>query len=410
MTHPDWAEAITIAARAGASTLQPAAAQPLPACLGRVLAHTVTAGRAIPHFDSSAMDGFAVSGPPPWQLEASTASGADAHAASGVRPLAAGWARPILTGGAVPAGTTSIVRCEHAEVMGADAAGQTVLRLRADAPATDLAPARNIRRAGRETRAGEVLLEGGRVLSPADLAYAAVAGLDALPVRRRPRVALLMTGDEVITAGQPAPGQVRDTFGPALPGLVAGLGGDVIDVRRIGDDAQETRVALYEALAAAHVVLTTGGTGHSDADHVRRESARLASELLFPELAMRPGHPTTFAQLGGHPGAWHVGLPGNPLAAMTAMRVVVEPLLCGMLGLPLRPARSVEVAVEVRPVRVSTLMPARQREGNRWEPCDARGANMLRGLTEADGFLTVPTAGLRAGEQAQVLDLPWPQG
>ena len=410
MTHPDWQQAISIAAHAGASTPQPVESLPLAECLGRVLAHTVTAGLEIPHFDSSAMDGFAVSGPPPWQLEASTASGADAHAASGARALKAGWARPILTGGAVPAGTTSVVRSEHTEVMGADAAGQTVLRLRPDAPATDLAPARNIRRAGRETRAGEVLLEGGRVLSPADLAYAAVAGLDALPVCRRPRVALLMTGDEVITSGQPVPGQVRDTFGPALPGLVAGLGGDVIDVRRIGDDAQATRIALHAALAAADVVLTTGGTGHSDADHVRRESARLASELLFPELAMRPGHPTTFAQLGGHSGAWHVGLPGNPLAAMTAMRVVVEPLLCGMLGKPLRAAHPVEMAVEVRPVRVSTLMPARQRSDGRWEPCDARGSNMLRGLTEADGLLAVPTAGLCAGEQAQVLDLPWSQG
>ncbi|MFB9775862.1 molybdopterin molybdotransferase MoeA [Brevibacterium otitidis] len=409
MTHPDWAEAIDIAARAGAATLQPATSLPLADCLGRVLAHTLTAGRDIPHFDSSAMDGFAVSGPPPWQLEAATASGADVHAASGARPLKAGWARPILTGGTVPAGTTSIVRSEHAEVVGAGAAGQAVLQLRADAPESDLSPARNIRKAGRETRAGEVLLEGGRVLSPADLAYAAVAGLDALPVRTRPRVALLMTGDEVITAGQPGPGQVRDTFGPALPGLVAGLGGTVVDVRRIGDDAQETRVALREALAAADVVLTTGGTGHSDADHVKRVSARLACELLFPELAMRPGHPTTFAQLGGHPGAWHVGLPGNPLAAMTALRVVVEPLLGGMLGMPLRAAHEVEVAVAVRPVRMSTIMPARRRADGRWEPCDARGANMLRGLTEADGFLTVPKAGLSAGQPAQLLDLPWPQ-
>ncbi len=403
MTHPDWQEAIGIAARAGASTPQPIESLPLDECQDRVLAETLAAGRDIPHFDSSAMDGFAVHGPPPWQLEATTASGADAHATSGARPLEAGWARPILTGGAVPAGATSVLRAEHTELVG------EVLRLRADAPDTDLAPARNIRHAGRETRAGEVLLEGGRVLSPADIAYAAVSGLDALPVRRRPRVALLMTGDEVITAGQPGPGQVRDTFGPALPGLVELLGGEIVDSRRVGDDAGATRAALQEALAAADAVLTTGGTGHSEADHVRRESARLASELLFPELAMRPGHPTTFAQLGEHPGAWHVGLPGNPLAAMTAMRVVVEPLLSGMLGKPLRAARSVEVAVDVRPVRVSTLMPARQREDSRWEPCDARGANMLRGLTEADGFLTVPTTGLATGDQTQVLDLPWPQ-
>ena len=402
MTHPDWQEAISIAARAGASTPQPVESLPLADCQDRVLAETLAAARDIPHFDSSAMDGFAVHGPPPWQLEATTASGADVHAASGARPLGAGWARPILTGGAVPAGATSVVRAEHAEASG------DALQLRADAPDTDLAPARNIRHAGRETRAGEVLLAGGQVLSPADIAYAAVSGLDALPVRTRPRVALLMTGDEVITAGQPGPGQVRDTFGPALPGLVELLGGDIVGSRRVGDDAEATLAALHEALTAADVVLTTGGTGHSAADHVRRESARLASELLFPELAMRPGHPTTFAQLGEHPGAWHVGLPGNPLAAMTAMRVVVEPLLSGMLGKPLRAARTVEVAVDVRPVRVSTLMPARQREDSRWEPCDARGANMLRGLTEADGFLTVPTTGLAAGDQTQVLDLPWP--
>lgn len=433
---PRWDEAMRLAA--GIAPLMPAVDRPLADCAGAVLARDVHAPMPIPHFDSSAMDGFAVAGPPPWELEDSSSRAGSTGAA--LRP---GRARRVFTGSPVPAGASGIIRREYAQVNGDDAAGAGSGRARLDlapgSPASELEPGRHIRRAGRESAAGEVLVPGGTVLSPAHLAYAAVAGLDVLPVRRRPRVALIRTGDEVRTAGRPAAGEVRDAFGPQLPAYLHLLGAELVSRVRIGDDAAETRRALESALdgaaagddGGAHgggvggretasgvdLVLTTAGTGRSAADHVRREVEAMATAVVFGELDMRPGHPTMCTRLPGA-ATWHIGLPGNPLAAMVAMRVVVEPFLRAALGLPPAPVNRVSLAAGAPAARVERLTPARRvTDGTgsggahggveAWELCDRTGSNMLRGLSQAHGLVVLPTRELMPGEEVDCLTLPW---
>ncbi|GAA4387740.1 molybdopterin molybdotransferase MoeA [Brevibacterium pityocampae] len=431
---PRWDEAMCLAA--GIAPLMPAVDRPLADCAGAVLAHDVHAPMPIPHFDSSAMDGFAVAGPPPWILE----DGCPALAGSAGATLLPGRARRVFTGSPVPAGASGIIRREYSAVTHdgppASGSGHARLDLAPGSPVSELEPGRHIRRAGRESAAGEVLVPGGTVLSPAHIAYAAVAGLDVLPVRRRPRVALIQTGDEVRATGLPAVGEVRDAFGPQLPAYLHLLGADVVSQVRIGDDPAETRRALESALGgpgagadddadaeevapAADLVLTTGATGRSAADHVRRVVEDMAQEVVFEELDMRPGHPTMCTRLPGA-ATWHVGLPGNPLAAMVAMRVVVEPFLRAALGLPPAPVARVQLAAGAPAATVERLTPARRITAGagtveartdgaeqQWKLCDRTGSNMLRGLSQADGLVVLPPRAVEPGRQVDCLELPW---
>nr|WP_272902537.1 molybdopterin molybdotransferase MoeA [Brevibacterium daeguense] len=395
---------------------------PLAECPGEVLARTVHTPIPIPHFDSSAMDGFAVAGPPPWTLENELPTETGSMARAEVPALGAGRARVIVTGGPVPAGASGIVRREYAQATG------DRLDLIAGCPDTELETGRHIRRAGRESALGEAVATAGTVLTPAHIAYAAVAGFDTLPVRRRARVAVIQTGDEVRGTGIPAAGEVRDAFGPQLPAYVRLLGGDVVSQVRIGDDAAQTRAAI-EAVSggnAVDLVLTTGGTGRSAADHVRREVEALADEVLFGELDMRPGHPTMFTRLPGA-ACWQVGLPGNPLAAMVAMRVVVQPFMRTLRGLPPEVIETVRLADGAPGARVQRLTPARRsgRPGvtlgdagaagtdqtgaasGAWELCDKTGPNMLRGLSHADGLVVLPASPVAPRGSVSCLRLPW---
>src|SRR6185312_11175551 len=221
----DWEQARRLSHEAGralAVAAAPPQLVPLDAAAGRVLARDATSLHSMPHYASSAMDGWVVAGEGPWRPEAA----ARPHATAGTEPppLAPGTARRIVTGEAIPAGATTVVRQEHAVVD----PGHTVLR-------ADPAPREgaDIRAAGREASAGDELLRAGMRLTPGRIAVAAVGGHDVLPVTGPVRVRLVLTGDEVVTSGIPAPGQVRDAFGPVLPACIDALGGTLVDAVRI---------------------------------------------------------------------------------------------------------------------------------------------------------------------------------
>ncbi|HEY2643637.1 MAG TPA: molybdopterin molybdenumtransferase MoeA, partial [Galbitalea sp.] len=191
-----WHEARTISL----SVAPPHASErvPLAVAHGRVLASALLALSELPHYSSSAMDGWAVAGSPPWRI---------VDRAS----LEGGDCRPIVTGGAIPAGAFAVLRSEHASL---DAEGRLVPA--ADARPDEPRPGEHIRYSGEEARSGEVLIAAGTMLNPAHVALAASAGHDELDVQGRPRVRLLFTGDEVVLRGIPGPGFVRDSFGPML--------------------------------------------------------------------------------------------------------------------------------------------------------------------------------------------------
>lgn len=361
----------------------------LSAAIGRTLAADVVALCDVPHYASSAMDGWAVAGVAPWRLGKS-------------QSLEPGEAVPIVTGGLVPAGTRAVLRSEHGAVRDVD--GAQLLEPNDKARPGEPADGDHVRPAGEEVALADVVFPAGTRLNPAHVAVAAVCGHDELLVLRAPRVALILTGDEVVGSGIPEPGHVRDTFGPQFPTLIRMLGGTVTSARHLGDDLDLLLAAISNA-SDAEVLVTTGSTGQSTADHLHAALTRLGASILIDGIAMRPGGPALLAQLPD--GRYLVGLPGNPLAAMIGMLTLVQPLLAGLAGAAEPALGSVVTGRDLtgRP-GLYRLLPYQLRDGaaakSPWF-----GSGMLRGLATADGVLISPPAGARAGESVETLPLPW---
>ncbi|MEE2523211.1 molybdopterin molybdotransferase MoeA [Pseudarthrobacter sp. J75] len=367
---------------------------PLRQALGRELAEDVTALQDMPHYASSAMDGWAVNGSGPW-----------IPVERGQR-LAPHQASPIATGGLVPPGAKAVLRSESAE-LGTDEDGLPVLKLGGSARPGEPRNGQHIRKAGEEAAAGEVLIKAGVTINPAHIALAAVAGYDELVVKGKAVVKLLLTGSEVVESGLPVPGRVRDTFGPQLADVVSMIGGVRGESLRIGDGYEEWLGALEDSPGEqpADVVITTGGTGRSDTDHLRRAVKELGGRLVVDGIAMRPGHPAVLAELPD--GRLVLGLPGNPLAAMMALCTVGWPLLAALGdGRPMT-VRDVPCGTIMEPqLGYTRLLPFRMLYGMA-SPVQHTGPGMMRGLAAADGVMVVPPHGVQLGEPVPAFALPW---
>ncbi|WP_411557504.1 molybdopterin molybdotransferase MoeA [Plantibacter sp. MPB07] len=412
MTRSSWSDARSIAHAAGAAQRSDVVdTLALSEALGHVLAAPLVSPIAIPHYASSAMDGWAVAGVGPWTL----LTGGDAERARSVG-LGDGVAVDVLTGGLIPAGAEAVLQLEHGVVeLGS---GSARLHLAPSAPSEEPRPGRHIRPAGTESPAGSTVLDAGTRLGPVHLAVAAGAGFDRVSVMPLPRVRLVLTGDEVVTSGVPAPGFVRDSFGPSLPGVIASLGGVVTSSVRVGDDASTTADALgltsavgVPARQQRDLVVTTGGTGDSRADHVRALLRDAGADFLVDGVDVRPGGPALLARLPD--GRLFVGLPGNPLAALLSVLTLVHPVLAGFQGLELPALRPAVLASPVDGARSGTVLrPYRSVHDADSptplaEPTPWHGAAMLRGLADADGVLVCPGSGTAAGGLVPSLDLPW---
>lgn len=390
-TRPSWLDARRLSYEA----VSPGAVElvALGVASGRCLARDVVALCDLPHYLSSAMDGWAVCGPPPWRVVASAA-------------LAPGECRAIVTGAVLPQGAAAVLRSEHASsTRKSDAEWVTTTPpARPDEPREG----EHIRQAGTEAKAGELIIAAGTTLWPAHIALAAAAGHDSLAVTARPRVRLVLTGDEVVRSGIPASGQVRDSFGPMLPSLIGRLGGLVSDTIHLRDSLP----ALIEALSTNpdghEIIVTTGSTGASSADHLRRTLSEVGATILVDGIRMRPGGPSLLARLGD--GRLVVGLPGNPLAAILALLTIGEPLLAGLTGAPAPCTYRVTVGAElVGRAATSLLMPYRLQAGVAI-PTGWRGSAMMRGLAECVGVLVCPPEGVAVGGDADAFALPWALG
>lgn len=383
------------------------AAEPIPAgpvaldlALGRRLDRDIVALQDMPHYASSAMDGWAVNGTGPWiTTEPRTR-------------LAPHQASPIATGGLIPPGAKAVLRSESA-VLAKDEDGLPLLTTGGTARPGEPRTGQHVRKAGEEAREGDVLVAAGVVLNPAHLALAALAGYDELEVQGKPVVRLILTGSEVVERGIPEPGKVRDTFGPQLPAVLEMLGGIPGGQQRIGDAYEEWLAALEDVVPEAtgapglpaDVVITTGGTGRSGTDHLRRAVAELGGRLVIDGVAMRPGHPVVLAEL--QDGRFVLGLPGNPLAAMMALSTVGAPLLAALGHGALPEVQEVPCGTLIEPDPGRTrLMPFRLLYGMA-SPAQHTGPGMMRGLASADGVMVVPPHGVQLGEMVPAFALPW---
>lgn len=396
-----WDRARAVAARAGRGGPLAVVRLPLDRALGHVLAEPLAALTDLPSFDTSAMDGWAVAGPGPWTYE----EGVSLLAGVGESPTAArlpdGTAVRIATGARTPADTTAVIRSEHAQV---DEARALVSTRRPVVTGQDIRPR------GQECRSGDRLVPAGTVVTPAVLGLAAAAGYDALPAVPRPRVDVLVLGDELLAAGLPHDGLIRDALGPMLGPWLRALGAEVSGPRRLGDDAEALREALTSS--DADLIVTTGGTASGPVDHVHPVLAALGAELLVDGVAVRPGHPMLLARLSPD-GPHLVGLPGNPLAAVSGLLTLAEPLLAGLAGRPAQDAYRALVHADVpghpHDTRLVPVVHRAGRAGGRDHvaPLRYNGPAMLRGIAAADGLAVVPAGGVRSGTEVEILDLPW---
>ena len=290
---------------------------------GRVLAETIASERAVPPFDNSAMDGYAVC----WQdireagidrpaelsvLEVIEAGGTP------TRTVTPGTASKIMTGAVVPPGADTVIRVEDTQEH-----GRRVLIRR-----TNHAGA-NVRATGEDIRPGQVILEQGRVLRPADIGLLASVGRSFVLVRQRPRVAVLSTGNELAEVDSPLrPGQIVNSNAYTLAAAVRDAGGVAVPLATARDALDETRSALHEAVRH-DLVLSTGGVSVGDFDCVKAAMDELGMHRLFWQVAQRPGKPLTFGLLKARP---CFGLPGNPVSALVCFYLYVRPSLRRMLG------------------------------------------------------------------------------
>jgi molybdopterin molybdotransferase len=370
----------------------------LAEALGGVLATPLEALTDLPAFDTSAMDGWAVSGPGPWRIAGQVLAGD-----LGAR-LIDGTAVRIATGAQLPPGARAVLRREYGEVHQDPNRGE-LLQHRGTTP---LERGRDIRPRGQECRTGDPLLPPGTVVSPAVLGLAAAAGCDLLTVHRRPTVEVLVLGDELLDTGLPRDGRIRDALGPLLPSWLRGYGAASVTVRRVRDDLELLRDALL--CSPADVVVTTGGTAAGPVDHLHPALAEIGAHLLVDGVRVRPGHPMLLAALppaenGSRP-RHLIGLPGNPLAAVAGTVTLAEPLLRVLSGAPSTPPCRVEAAIALPGHPEDTRLLPVVLSGRGAVPVAFDGPAMLRGLALAEGLAVVPPGGVGAGDGVELLKLP----
>lgn len=300
------------AARLGVETVA------LEQSLGRVLAAPVIADRAQPPFDASAMDGWAIRRADYAPGEAFAIAGESAAGKAFPRAVQAREAVRIFTGAPVPAGADLVVIQEEAV-----REGETVRFEAGESPRA------NIRAAGGDFQAGDVLLAEGVVVDPWRLSLVASAGLAKVPVARRPRVAILATGDELVAPGaSPRPDQIFESGSFSLAGLIGAWGGEAVRLKAQGDDAAVIAAAV--APVEADLIVTIGGASVGDHDLVKPALRTLGLALTVETVALRPGKPTWFGTL--EDGRRVLGLPGNPASALVCAELFLRPLLAALTG------------------------------------------------------------------------------
>lgn len=368
----------------------------------RVLAEPVRAARSQPPFDASAMDGYAARGTDVGTAGAQLAVIGEIAAGSTFSgTVGKGECVRIFTGAPLPAGADTVVIQENVKV-----AAPGVIELR-----ETTVSGRNVRRAGLDFVKGDLLIDQGRVLGPAALSLAAAANHTHLSVVRRPLVAIIATGDELLPPGsETGPGQIISSNPYGIAACARAAGADVLDLGIAPDRKDATSALVKQAVAAgANVIVTSGGASVGDHDLVHEVLTGEGMTLDFWKIAMRPGKPLMFGRMGE---VRCLGLPGNPVASLVCSQLFLKPLLARLGGRPFR--QDIRTAIlgagMVANDHRQDYVRARleERDGRLIAtPFDIQDSSMLRVMAAAGGLIVrAPFAqALAAGEPCQVLCL-----
>jgi molybdopterin molybdotransferase len=369
---------------------------PVLDAVGRVLAEDVVSPWDLPWWDNSAMDGWAIRAGDAALPEGLPVSGFLPAGAASAGSLAPGTAIRILTGAPLPAGADAVVPQEQAEERDG--------RVR---PLRPVRPGAHVRRKGEDIRAGEPVLSAGTVLGPAQVSVLASCSRLAVPVVRRPRVAILSTGDELVPPGTPlSPGQIHDSNSWAMAAAVVEAGAlpTLLGIAR--DDRAALRTLLAEGLTADALV-TSAGVSVGDRDHVREVLEELGVRQLFWKVDIKPGRPTAFA-LRGKTSVF--SLPGNPVSSLLTFEQFVRPALRKMLGhaAVLRPTERAVLAEPLahKPGRLQLVRVRLERRGGQLLAASAgnQDTGILKTALRAQGIALVPAeiGDLEAGAAVEV--------
>jgi molybdopterin molybdotransferase len=378
---------------------------PIRECLGRVNNEAVKSPHNVPPLPNSAMDGFAVAigslqKDAVTELEeVGTAYAGNPFAGS----CASGQCVRIMTGALIPEGADAVIMQEQAEV------GDNG-KIRVDA---NHRVGENIRQAGEDVKQDETVIEAGVRLSPADLGVLASLGIGQLQVKRKPVVAFFSTGDELVPVGEPLePGKIYDSNRYSLHGMLSRLSVDIIDLGVVRDDLDSMREVLTRASTQADLIISTGGVSVGEADFIKPALEELGT-TEFWKIAIKPGRPLTFGQIGA---SIFMGLPGNPVAVMVTFSQFVLPAIEVLSGAHMRRpslfrAQAME-AMRKKPGRTEFQRGiASLDENNRWQVVKTgkQGSGILTSMSRANCFIVLPddNAGVESGDEVSIQLFDW---
>ena len=380
---------------------------PLSEAEGTVLARDMTAAWPLPGFDNSAMDGYAV-------IAADVAAASaghpvtlrvDAEAAAGdttSRTLSPGRVIKIMTGALLPAGADAVVPVEWTDG-GSDHV--TITR-----PADK---GHAIRRAGDDARPGDLLLPAGTRLGPAQIGVLAAAGHGAIVARRRPRVAVISTGNELADPGTPlVPGLIWDSNSYMLAAAARDAGCEVTRQSVVRDDPAAVLAAIELAAATVDMLVTSGGVSMGGEHDAVKAGLSILGSVGFRKIAMQPGMPQGFGLLGSPPRTPIFTLPGNPVSALVSFRIFVEPAARVLQALPAPPVstgRARLAAPVTSPAgRRSFLRGIIDRQAGTAAPLTGQNSHQIASLARANVLIIVPESDTRleAGTEVEIVDLP----
>jgi len=384
--------------------------RPILDCLGQVLAEEITSNINIPPLDNTAMDGYAVrsidtrgaSPQSPQLLRVIETLAAGSISKSELKP---GTAIRIMTGAPIPKGADSIVRFEDTDEQQREGTTTEIGIL------CEVGPGADIRRVGEDITRGSIVLRQGTVIRPSEIGILASLGRSTVKVIRRPVVAILATGNELVEIDQPLPpDKIFNSNSYSVAALVARYGG-VPNILGIALDSDDSLLTKLHSARNSDMLITTGGVSMGDYDVVKDILAR-EGEIAFWQVRMKPGKPLAFGRINGIP---HLGLPGNPVSSMVTFELFARPAILKMMGKKNLAKPTIQAIIE-NPVvnsdgrRIFARAVVEKRGGQHFARLTGpQGSGILTSMSLANGLVIVSEdkAGVQAGDTVQVMMLDW---